>query len=31
VTARERHQLTTIEDGRFAIETQLAVEIPAPG
>jgi ribonuclease HII len=31
VTARERHQPTTIEDGRFAIETQLSIEIPAPG
>jgi hypothetical protein len=29
--ARERHQLTTIEDGPRAIEAQLSVEIPAPG
>jgi ribonuclease HII len=31
VMARERHQLTTIEDGPRAIEAQLSVEIPAPG
>ncbi len=31
VTARERRQATTIEDGPPAIETQLSVEIPARG
>jgi ribonuclease HII len=31
VTARERHQATIIEGGPLAIETQLSVEIAAPG
>jgi len=31
VTARERHQATDIEGGPLVIETQLSVEIAAPG
>jgi ribonuclease HII len=31
VTARERHQVTPIEGGPLAIETQLSVEIATPG
>jgi len=31
VTARERHQATDIKGGPLVIETQLSVEIAAPG